>query len=110
MEKKLRRNVRRYSPRVALAALGLKIRSQGLLDPVKQKVVILQKSIRNTPTQKLTDAFIAILAGACGLAEIYTRVRGDEALQGAFGRTLCDDQSVVQETLNACTALNIHQM
>lgn len=53
MEKKLRRNVRRYSPRVALAALGLKIRSQGLLDPVKQKVVILRKSIRNTPTQKL---------------------------------------------------------
>lgn len=48
---------RRYSPRVALAALGAHLRAIRLLDPIKQKVVILQKSIRHTPFQKLTDAF-----------------------------------------------------
>ena len=101
---------RYYSPRVTLAAVGMKIGSLKLLDPVKKKVVILQKSIRHTPAQKLTDAFIAILAGARGLAEINTRVRGDEALQRAFGRKSCADQSVVQETLNSCTALHIQQM
>ena len=81
-----------------------------LLEPVKQKVIILQKSIRHTPSQKLTDAFIAILAGAHGLNEINTRVRSDEALQRAFGRMSCADQSVVQEALNASTALNVQQM
>jgi hypothetical protein len=81
-----------------------------LLDPVQHKVVILQKSIRHTPFQKLTDAFITILAGAHGLSEINTRLRSDEALQRAFGREACAEQSVVQETLSACTPLNIRQM
>ena len=35
-----------YSPRVTLAAVGLKIGSLKLLDTVKSKVVILQKNIR----------------------------------------------------------------
>jgi hypothetical protein len=93
----------------SLAAVGVKIGSLKLLDPIKKKVVVLQKSIRHTPAQKLTDAFIAILAGANGLAEINTRVRSDETLQHAFGRNSCADQSVVQETPNACTALNVRQ-
>lgn len=101
---------RRYSPRAALAAIGVHLRAIKLLDPIKQKVVILQKSIRHTPFQKLTDALITILAGAHGLAEINTRLRSDVALQRAFGREACAEQSVVQETLNACTPLNVQQM
>ena len=109
-KKDRKKKTRSYSPRAALAALGLKINSLRLLEPVKQKVVILQKLFRHTPSQKLTDAFIAVLAGAHGLNEINTRVRSDEALQRAFGRKECAEQSVVQETLNACTELNVHQM
>jgi hypothetical protein len=101
---------RRFSPRVTLAVIGLSITSLKLLDPVKKKVVILQKSIHHTPAQKLTDAFVAILAGARGLNEINTRVRSDEALQRAFGRESCAEQSVVQETLDACTEFNVRQM
>jgi hypothetical protein len=101
---------RRYSPRAALAAIGAHVRAIKLLDPIKQKVVILQKSIRYTPFQKLTDALITILAGAHGLSEINTRLRSDEALQRAFGRSGCAEQSVVQETLSACTELNLQQM
>jgi len=96
---------RRFSPRVTLAVIGLSITSLKVLDPVKKKVVILQKSIQHTPAQKLTDAFVAILAGARGLNEINTRVRSDEALQRAFGRESCAEQSVVQETFDACTEL-----
>lgn len=80
-----------YSPRTTLAAVGLKISLMKLLDPLKKKIIILQKSIRHTPAQKLTDAFIAILAGAHGLAEITTHVRSDAALQRAFGRKDCPD-------------------
>ena len=64
MRKKSPRNSGRYSPRAALVAVGLKVNSLKLLEPVKQKVVILQKSIRHTRAQKLQDVFIAILAGA----------------------------------------------
>ena len=68
--------LQRFSPRTTLAAIGIKINSLKLLEPITQTVVILQKSVRHTPAQKLTDALVAILAGAHGLAEINTPVRG----------------------------------
>jgi hypothetical protein len=49
MRKKSPKNSGRHSPRAALAAVGLKVNSLKLLEPVKQKVVILQKSLRHTP-------------------------------------------------------------
>lgn len=62
------------------------------------------------PIEKLTDAFIAILAGAQGLCEVNRRVRADAALQRSFGRSSCAEQSVVQETLDRCSAENVRQM
>jgi len=101
---------RLFSPRITLAALGVKLRSLGLFEVIAGHVQIKQKTIRHTPIDKLQDAFIAILSGAHGLSEINTRVRPDEALQRAFGRTGCAEQSVVQETLSACTAKNVTEM
>ena len=57
-----------YTPHATLAALGIKIRSLKLFDTIKEHVLIKQKTIRHTPVEKLNDAFIAILAGAHGLA------------------------------------------
>lgn len=99
-----------FSPRATLAALGTKVRSLKLFDTIAEHVHIKQKSVRHTPLDKLTDAFIAILAGAHGLSEINTRVRADQALQRAFGRAACAEQSVVQETFDACTEENVRQM
>lgn len=101
---------RLFSPRVTLAALGIKLRSLGLFEVIAGHVRIRQKAIKHTPVEKLQDAFIAILSGAHGLVEINTRVRADQALQRAFGRTCCAEQSVVQETLSACTAKNVVEM
>jgi hypothetical protein len=84
---------RLYTPRATLAAIRLKIRSLKLLDALAQHVHIRQKTIKHTPIEKLTDAFIAILSGAHGLCEVNTRVRCDAALQRAFGRTACAEQS-----------------
>lgn len=103
-------NTRLYSPRATLCAIGIKLRSLKFFDTIAEHVRVKQKTIKHTPMEKLTDAFIAILAGAHGLAEINTRVRTDAALQRAFGRTDCAEQSVVQETLDACTSENIRQM
>jgi len=99
-----------YTPHATLAAIGIKIRSLKLFDTIKKHVLIKQKTIKHSPVEKLNDAFIAILAGAHGLCEINTRLRSDESLQRAFGRELCAEQSVVQQTLNACTARNVAEM
>jgi hypothetical protein len=102
--------IRHYSPRATLAAIGVKLRALKLFDTLAEHVQIKQKTIHHTPIEKLTDAFMAILSGANGLSEINTRVRTDTALQRAFGRSSCAEQSVVQETLDACTSENVRQM
>lgn len=98
------------SPRASLAALGALLRHRDIFGPVRQHVRIAQKTVKYSPTDKLYDGLIALLAGAHGLVEVNTRLRSDHALQQAFGRTACAEQSVVQQTLDACTAENVQQM
>jgi hypothetical protein len=100
----------RFSARATLAAIGIRLQQLKLFGPVRAQVHIDQKTVKHTPIQKLYDAFIAILAGAHGLVEINKRLRVDPGLQAAFGRKACAEQSVVQETLDACTAANVAQM
>src|SRR5205809_5138397 len=101
---------RHFSPAASLTALGLHLRQIDLFGPIRDSVKIAQKTVKYSPLDKLKDAFISILAGAHGLCEIDTRLRSDPVLQAAFGRTACAEQSVVQETLDACTAENVRQM
>jgi len=99
-----------FSPAASLAALGVHLRQIDLFGPIRERVKIAQKTVKYTPLDKLTDAFISILAGAQGLVEINTRLRSDVALQAAFNREACADQSVVQDTLNACKAEQVTQL
>ena len=48
---------RHFSPRVSLAALGLRLRRLGLLGAISAAVKIPQKTVRHTPAEKLYDAF-----------------------------------------------------
>ncbi len=99
-----------FSPAASLAAIGVKVSQLDLFGPIRTTVQIRQKTIKHTPVDKLYDAFISLLAGAHGLVEINTRLRSDPALQQAFGRSACAEQSVVQETLDACTVENVSEM
>ena len=99
-----------FSARATLAAVGLKLLQHDLFGPIREQVQIPQKVVKHTPTQKLHDAFLAILAGAQGLVEINHRLRSDQALWRAFGRGACAEQSVVQDTLDACTQEQVQQM
>jgi len=103
-------NYTRFSARASLAVVGLYLRKSKIWQIVEQNVRIRQKVIKHKPTDKLLDGFINILAGGQGLVEVNTRVRPDEALQRAFGREACADQSTISETLNACTQENVEQM
>jgi hypothetical protein len=98
------------SPCASLAALGVLFQQRSLFDPIREHVKVLQKTVKYTPTDKLYAAFITILAGAHGLVEVNTRLRADPALQRAFGRSACAEQSVIQETLDACSPANVAQM
>ncbi len=102
--------VYRSTAHASLAALGVKLRQLDLFGPVRERVRIPQKTVRYTPADKLYDALIALLAGAHGLVEINRLLRADPALQAAFGRPACAEQSVVQDTLDACTAENVSQL
>ncbi|HEX3642419.1 MAG TPA: transposase [Ktedonobacteraceae bacterium] len=99
-----------YTPAASLAALGVKLQQVKLFEPIERLVHIAQKTVKYSPVDKLYDSFIAMLAGAHGMVEINTRLRSDPALQAAFGRFACAEQSVVQQTLDACTDENVTQM
>lgn len=99
-----------FSARATLAAIGIYLRRLNLFGPVRDHVHIAQKTVKHTPIQKVYDAFVTILAGAHGLVEINKRLRADPGLQAAFGRQACAEQSVVQETLDACTDANVAQL
>ena len=99
-----------FTGSASLAAVGIKLAELKLFEPIAHQVQIAQKTIKDRPSDTLYDAFISILAGAQGLVEITTRLRADVGLQRAFGRSRCAEQSVVQDTLNACTAENVQQM
>src|SRR5258706_5669114 len=100
----------RFSARASLAAMGQWMRQQGVWEKVEQQVSIPQKVLRYRAEDKLLDALINILAGGHGLVEVNTRVKADEGLQRAFGRSGCAEQSVISDTLDACTNHNVEQM
>src|SRR5262245_53618323 len=99
-----------FTPCASLAALGCHLRQIALFEPVRQQVQVAQKPMFHTPPDNLYDCFIPILAGAHGLSEVNPRLRCDVALQQAFGRSACADQSTIQDTLNACTSTNVAQL
>lgn len=98
------------SPRASLAVIGQRFQQMGLWKIVEGKVQIKQKVLQHTPLDKLKDCLINILAGGTGLVETNLRVRPDRAMQLAFGRQSCAEQSTISDTLNACTVENVSQM
>ena len=64
-----------FTTRATLCAVGIKPRELKILETIGEHVRVAQKTVKHTPLEKLTDAFIALLAGAPGLCEINTRAR-----------------------------------
>ena len=100
----------RLSPHASLAALGNYLKQIDLLAPIKDNLKIAQKTVKYTPFDKMRDTFLLLLTGAHRMVEINTRLRADPALCEAFGKAECAEQSVVQDTLDACTDQNVLEM
>jgi hypothetical protein len=99
-----------FTARATLIGLGVRIERQGIMEKIGQKVKIKQKTVKDSPLEKMTDALATILAGGKGLVEANKRVRGDRIVQRAFGRERCAEQSVISETFDACDEGNVKQM
>jgi hypothetical protein len=64
----------------------------------------------HAPWEKLVDAFVLILAGGTAMTQMETLLLPDKAVQVAFGREVCAHSSVVQDTLDACTADTVRRL
>jgi Transposase DDE domain group 1 len=92
-----------------LCALGHLLATERVLEPLSG-VQIAQKTVKHSPTQKLTDALMSILAGCKAIYETNIRVRPDVPLCRAFGRQRVAEQSTIQRTLDTFTPENVEQL
>jgi hypothetical protein len=96
--------------RASLCALGEYLRRHCFFAPLREHVQIRQKTVRYRPIDKLLDALSGMLCGAKSVAQNNITIRTDRAVQRAFGRTGCAEQSTIARTLWACTAANVAQL
>jgi hypothetical protein len=99
-----------FSPHASLAALVAHLQARGIFDELCTSVQIAQKTVKDSPQDKLLDILLTLLCGAQSLVQLTTLLRADPALQRAAGRTRCAEQSVAQQTLDAATAQHVEQM
>jgi DDE family transposase len=99
-----------FSPHASLAVLAAHLHARGIFVMVRTGVHIEQKTVKDSPQDKLIDMLMTLLCGAQSLVQINTLLRSDPALQRSIGRERCCEQSVAQQTLDAATTANVEQM
>jgi hypothetical protein len=88
-------------------ALGESLRRRCCLAPLRAQGTVPQKPVRYRPIDKGLDALLGLLCGAQTIAPSPVTMRTDPAVQRAFGRTGCADQSPIARTRRACTPDNV---
>src|ERR671924_2421336 len=96
--------------RASLCALGEYLRRRCFFAPLREQVHIPQKSVRYRPIEKVLDGLLGILCGAKTIAQSNGTIRLDPAVQRAFGRTGCAEQSTIARTLQASTAVTVARL
>jgi Transposase DDE domain group 1 len=96
--------------RASLCALGEYLKRHCFFAPLQEQVQIPQKTVRYRPIDKVLDGLVGILCGAKTIAQSNVTVRVDPAVQRAFGRRGCAEQSTIARTLQASTAETVAQL
>ncbi|HEY9015439.1 MAG TPA: transposase [Gemmatimonadales bacterium] len=96
--------------RASLCALGEYLRRHCFFAPLWEQVKIPQKTVWHRPVDKLLDGLLGLLCGAKTISQSNVTIRVAPAVQRAFGRKGCADQSTIARTLQACTAENVAQV
>jgi hypothetical protein len=92
-----------HRARASLCALGEYLRRHAFFAPRHHHVQIPQKTVKDRPVEKLLEALVGRLCGAKTVAQSNVTGRVDPAVQRAFGRKGCADQSTMARTLQAGT-------
>jgi hypothetical protein len=106
----IKRKTTGYSEHASLASLAPVISARGIFQPIHLKVKINQKTIEYRPTDKLVFVTLSMLSGSETISGINYTLRIDKTLLSAFGYSKCAEQSVIQDTLDACKKENVVQM
>ena len=96
--------------RASLCALGEYLRRHCFFAPLREQVQIPQKRVRYRPIEKVLDGLLGILCGAKPMSQRNSTIRLDPAVQRAWGRTGCAEQSTIARTLQASTAETVDQL
>ena len=96
--------------RASLCALGDYLRRQCFFAPMREQVQMPQKMVRYRPVEKVLDGLLGILCGAKTIAQSNLTIRVDPAVQRAFGRRGCAEQSTIARTLQASTGETVAQL
>lgn len=95
---------------VPLAVLGYCLTRTGFLQPVWDEMDWSMKTLEHSPTEKLQDVLVSIMAGNTAVCKINTRIRPDLTLASAWQRTKFAEQSTVSDTLDAMGPEQIAQL
>lgn len=95
---------------VPLAVFGYCLTRTGFLNPVWDGIDWSMKTIVHTPSDKLQDLLMSIIAGNEALYQINTRLRPDLTLAAAWHRTKIAEQSTIADTLDALTPVQLAQL
>ena len=95
-----------YAP---LAVLLAYYRQENVLQPL-ENVSVKMKTRHFSPTDKLEQVLVSILAGCDTLSRVNTTIRPDLFLAQAGGWECVAEQSTLSETLDALTLKNIEQL
>src|ERR671922_249043 len=106
----MHKHTTRTTSRASLCALGEYLRRHCFFAPLPEQVTIPQKTVRHRPVEKVLDALLGILCGAKTISQRNGTIRLDPAVQRAFGRTGCAEQSTIARTLQASTPETVDQL
>ncbi len=96
--------------RASLCAIGEYLRRHCFFAPLREQVQIPQKMVRYRPIDKVLDGLLGLLCGAKTISQSNVTIRVDPAVQRAFGRTGCAEQSTIARTLQASTTETVAQL
>src|ERR687886_24975 len=96
--------------RASLCALGEYLKRQCFFAPLREQVCIPPKMVRYRPIEKVLDGLLGILCGAKTISHSNVTIRVDPAVQRAFGRMGCAEQSTIARTLQASTAETVEHL
>jgi hypothetical protein len=106
----MRKRTTMMTGRASLCALGEYLRRHCFFAPLREQVRIPQKTVRYRPIDKLLDGLLGLLCGAKTISQSNVTIRVDPAVQRAFGRPGCAEQSTIARTLQACTAETVDDL